>query len=277
MAAPVAKSTVEDHAAQGDFCPLQVVLLHHEAMSDLNDLVPPHEPSEDVLAFAGRAALSMVPLVGQLAADTLAHALETRQAERQHEFNVAIARELEHVIAQLDSSPSLDSIVRSDDFIAAVTRAQRAAAETSSEQKRQRLAAAVSNGGAWAPFSAAEREQFTRLITDFDALHIWLLHYFSDPAAWLKAHDFYTQHSNIMMGGIETPLQSVFNAPRSTWVEPVRQAAADLDRNGLGSIPLTTSMSSEGIFAPRTSTKGHRFLLFLNEPDSLAAETPSEL
>lgn len=64
MAVPIAKSTVEDHSAQGDFYPLQVVLLHHEAMSDLDDLVSPHEPSEDVLAFAGRAALSMVPLVG---------------------------------------------------------------------------------------------------------------------------------------------------------------------------------------------------------------------
>ncbi|MBO0979280.1 hypothetical protein [Microbacterium sp. SD291] len=105
----------------------------------------------------------MIPVLGPLAAETLAHALESRQTQRQHEF------------------------------IAAVTRAQRASAETASQQKRQRLAAAVANGGSWAPFAATEREQFTRLVDEFDALHIWLLHYFTNPRAWLQARDLYRQ------------------------------------------------------------------------------------
>ena len=101
-------------------------------MTDLDALVPPHEPAEDTLAFAGKAALSLVPVVGPLAAETLAHALETRQAERQHEFNVAIAQALTDAISRLDEAATIEDIVGSDEFIAAVTRAQRAAAETAS-------------------------------------------------------------------------------------------------------------------------------------------------
>lgn len=246
-------------------------------MTDLDALVPPHEPAEDTLAFAGKAALSMVPVLGPLAAETLAHALESRQAQRQHEFNLAIAGALTSALKQLDESTTIEDIVGSDEFIAAVTRAQRAAAETASQQKRQRLAAAVANGGSWAPFAATEREQFTRLVDEFDSLHIWLLHYFTDPAGWLQARDLYKQHANIMMGGIDGPLGSAINVPQNVWDDPVKQAAADLDRNGLASIPLTTMMSAQGIFAPRTLSKGQRFLAFINETESIAADPPAQL
>lgn len=246
-------------------------------MTDLDALVPPHEPADDALAFAGKAALSMVPVVGSLAAETLAHALESRQAQRQHEFNVAIARALTTALDQLDETATIEDIVGSDEFIAAVTRTQRAAAETASRQKRERLAAAVANGGSWAPFAATEREQFTRLVEELDALHIWLLHYFTDPAGWLQARDLYQQHANIMMGGIDGPLGSALNVHPDVWDGPVKQAAADLDRNGLASIPLTTMMTAQGIFAPRTSSKGQRFLAFINETDSIAADAPTEL
>lgn len=246
-------------------------------MTDLDALVPPHEPAEDTLAFAGKAALSLVPVVGPLAAETLAHALETRQAERQHEFNVAIAQALTDAISRLDDAATIEDIVGSDEFIAAVTRAQRAAAETASHHKRQRLAAAIANGGSWAPFSASEREQFTRLVDEFDELHVWLLHYFTDPTGWLQSRDLYAQHANLMMGGIDGPLGTALGVPQNVWRGPVGQAASDLDRTGLASIPLTTMMTPQGVFAPRTSEKGRRFLAFINEPDSLSANPPASL
>lgn len=246
-------------------------------MVDLDAVVPPHEPSQDALAFTGKAALSLIPVVGPLAAEALAHVLEARQGERQHEFNVAMARALGDVITQLDEAALVEDIVRSDEFIVAVTRAQRAAAETASQSKRQRLAAAVANGGSWAPFSASERDQFTRLVEDLDELHIWLLHYFNDPAGWLQSRGLYEQHANLMMGGIDRPLSTALGVPQNVWREPVNQAVADLDRAGLGSIPLNSMMTPEGVFAQRTSEKGRRFLAFINEPDSLSAEPPTSL
>lgn len=68
------------------------------------------------------------------------------------------------------------------------SRAQRAAAETASRARRAWLAAAVANGGSWAPFTATEREQFTRLVDKLSPLRIWMLHYVTNPEAWLQAH-----------------------------------------------------------------------------------------
>lgn len=252
-------------------------MLHDEAMTDLEALVPPHEPAEDTFAYAGKAALSAIPVVGPLAAETLAFALESRQAQRQHDFNMAIAQALTGALAQLDETATLEDIVGSDEFIAAVTRAQRAAAETASEQKRHRLAAAVANGGSWAPFSASEREQFTRLVDEFDGLHVWMLHYFTNPAEWLKARGLYAQHENLLMGGISGPLESALGVSSDIAHGPVTQAAADLERNGLASIPLTTTMSADGVFSARTNAKGRRFLAFLNEPESITVDAPAHL
>jgi hypothetical protein len=56
---------------------------------------------------------------------------------------VAIAHALTNALDLLESTDAIEDIVCSDEFVAAVTRAQRAAAETSNQQKRQRLAAVV--------------------------------------------------------------------------------------------------------------------------------------
>lgn len=235
---------------------------------------PPHEPGKDHALFTVKAAVSLVPIAGPLVSETLAHVVNTRQAKRAHEFDVAVATALTTLFEQSENQINVEEVVDSDAFVAAVTRAQRAASETASAEKRRRLAAAVSNAGDWAPFSVAEREQFIRLVEEFGALHIWLLHYFVDPAAWLRAHDLYEQHSNIYMGSITNPLQSALGASKSEWFESVSQACADLDREGLASVPLTTMMSASGIFEPRTAQKGSRFLAFIAEPNSAEAEPP---
>ena len=80
-----------------------------------------------------------------------------------------------------------------------------------------------------------------------------------------------------MMGGIDGPLVTTLGVPHSVWRSPVGQVTADLEQVGFASIPLTTTMTSQGVFAPRTSEKGRRFLAFINEPDSLAADSPASL
>lgn len=246
-----------------------------DPMSDLVSAVPPHEPSEDTLAFAGKAALSAVPIIGPMAAEVLSHALDFRQARRQHDFNLQIADALTRAVERLDPSLTVEHVVGSDEFVAAVTRAQRVASETASETKRKRLAAAAVNGGDWTPFSASEREQFTRLVEEFHDLHVFLLHYFVDPKAWLDSHGLQDQYERLYMAGAGTPLSAVLGGPEEQWRAPVDQAVSDLARNGLADIPLRTIMSADGVIAARTSEKGRSFLAFLNEPASASAEAPS--
>lgn len=243
-------------------------------MTDLEAAVPPYEPADDALALTGRLALSAIPVVGSFAAETLAHALDTRQAHRQHRFNLTIAAELSAVVERLNGSLTLEDLVGSDEFIAAVTGAQRLAAETASESKRRRLAAAAVQNGSWSGLTSIERERFTRLIGDFSDLHVWLLSYFTDPKAWLDAHGLSSAYVNIYMGGIDGPLAAALGASDSTWRGPVAQAVNELEQAGLAHIPLGTMMSGDGTIQPRTNEVGRRFLTFLNEPKSVESEPP---
>jgi hypothetical protein len=243
-------------------------------MSDLVSAVPPHEPSEDALAFAGKAALSAFPIFGPMAAEALGHALDTRQSQRQHDFNLQIAYALTGALERLDASLTIEDIVANDEFVAAVTRAQRVASETASAKKRERLATAAVNGGGWAPFSASEREQFTRLVEEFHDLHVFLLHFYTDPKGWLDAHDMQDAYTGIYMASASAPLSAVLGASEQEWSAPVTQAASDLSRNGLADIPLRTIMSADGVIAARTSEKGRRLLAFLNEPSSASVDAP---
>ncbi|MBO3664787.1 hypothetical protein [Microbacterium stercoris] len=242
-------------------------------MTDISAAVPSQEPAEDALAFASKLALAAVPVVGGMAAEALAHALDTRQAQRQHDFNRLLARELDAVVGRLDATLTLKDVVDSDEFLAAVTRAQRTAAETASEAKRRRLAAAVANAGSWARFSATERAHFARLVEEYDDLHIWLLHYFVDPRAWLEAHDMLEQHANNDTSTITAPLTTALGTVHMS--EPAR-AVADIERAGLTTgIPLTTIMEAQGTISPRTNAKGRRFLAYLTEAPSRDAEPPA--
>ena len=72
-----------------------------------------------------------------------------------------------------------------------------------------------------------------------------------------------------------TALNSALQPPQSVWGEPAQEAAVDLDRNGLASVPLITMMGADGILAPRTSAKGIRCLAFVNESDHVAANAPT--
>ncbi|GLJ79604.1 hypothetical protein [Microbacterium imperiale] len=131
--------------------------------------------------------------------------------------------------------------------------------------------------GSWAPFTPSERNQFIRLVRDFDDLHVFLLQYFVSPTAWLSAHGLQEEISSIYMASVQTPLAAVFQRPQAEWSEPVEQAANDLRAAGLADIPLTTMMSADGVLASRTNEKGLRFLAFIVESPAAEAEPPEDL
>lgn len=252
-------------------------LCHTRLVPNLESAVPPHEPSEDALAFAGKTALNAIPIVGPMAAEALAHALDSRQAARRHEFDLLLARSLQDVLDQLDGALTIETVVNSDEFVAAVARAQRAAAETAGESKRRRLARAAVNDGSWAPFTRSERHQFVRLVRDFDDLHVFLLQYFTDPTAWLSTHGHQEVMAGIFMAGVQTPFAAIFELPQAEWSGPVEQAVKDLKAAGLADIPLTTMMSTDGILASRTNEKGRRFLSFIAASNLAEAKPPQQL
>lgn len=244
-------------------------------MSDLSSQVPPFEPAEGALTAVGKGALGIVPGVGPIAAEALAYAMETRQAARQHDFDTLMAHALDDAIARLDNSVTLEDIVDSDEFVAAVTAARRAAAETASEGKRRRLAKAVTNAGVWASFSDSERSQFARLVISFEDLHVWLLHYLDDGIGWAAAHGIGLDGQ--YAASDENPLTTILGVPLSEWWPPFAQAVADLERERLVAIQRELANAHDRELYARTTPKGRKFLHYLSEPASTEANPPSVL
>lgn len=256
-------------------------------MTDLVSAVPPHEPAEDTLVTVAKAGLSLIPAVGGLFAETLAHGMQLRQGARQHEFNERVARRLDDLLASAAHRVTLDDVLNSDEFLAGITRASRIAAETASHSKRERLAAAAANSGEWSAFVKRERTEFARLVEDFDDLHVWLLHYLSDPAEWLeknghlpsgvRAEDVigFPKPTPHLTSGDENPLTTVFGVPFKTYYPVLMQVVGDLERAALTSNELRDQLrrlwpALHGV----TNDKGRRFLEYLGESSSRDAAAP---
>ncbi|MBN8206997.1 hypothetical protein JF550_13670 [Microbacterium esteraromaticum] len=244
-------------------------------MTDLTNLIPSHEPSEDTLATVGGMALDAIPLVGPLAGRALDHALAMRERERRREFDLAIVGEVQRLAEQAETALTVADVVSSDEFLATLARTRREAAETASTTKRQRLArAAVSSLDPGAP-SRAEREGYLRLIIELDDLHIWLLSYFVHPRKWLETHDLAHTYANVSAGSPALPLEAALGHFGHTSSAPVENALADIQRRGLVDVPLRTFMSQSGMLQPRITSRGRALLHFLNQGNAADAVPPA--
>jgi hypothetical protein len=243
-------------------------------MGSITDAVPPADPGDAILASMVKGALGMVPVVGPLAGEGVGAWLAQRQARQTHDFLSLLASELEKVIAEVDAAGE-EVHLDPDEFTAVATRAMREAAETASGPKRARLARAVANGGSWAQFTTSEREQFTRCVSTFGDLHVFLLHYFADPRAWFLAHGIPVLGSSVGMSSVLAPLEAALAAPRSEWEPAVTQAMMDLEREQFAQVRLDMNMTPDGTLQPRTLPKGLRFLEYVREDQSASVNAPS--
>jgi len=239
-------------------------------MSEFECAVPGNEPAEDIAVAVTKIGLSAVPLVGQAFAETLALAAQRRQLERQHEFNQLIARAIDSVMLRLEAPVDPGILVDSDEFLSAVSFAQRVAAESSSSAKRDRLAAVVANSGECSGIDVAEREEFRRLAAQHDDLHAWLLNYLSDPAEWLRLHGYARRDER----DESQPFQMIFSG--YNWTPPVMQALQDLGTSDLVVTRLHQLPTWTDAFAVITD-KGNRLLEFMNATEQVRSTPPGAM
>ncbi|MGM7671910.1 hypothetical protein [Microbacterium sp. A93] len=243
-------------------------------MTDLADLIPPHDPAEDTLATVGGMALDAIPLLGPLAGRVLDHALATRERERRHEFDTAIVDEVQRLAERTNAALTVADVVNSDEFLATLARTRREAAETASATKRQRLArAAASTLDPGAP-ERAERQHYLRLIIELEDIHIWLLAYFHDPRAWLDAHDLSHAYGNNFGGSGTGPLEAALEHFGMTLTQPIEGALEELERRALASPQLRSFMTQGGMVQTRTTPGANAFLQYLGEGDPADAAPP---
>lgn len=245
-------------------------------MTNFVEQVPAHDPdADDDIALAATALDAFIPVAGPVLAGLLERNQRKRSALAQHEFNLSVARELDKRNASGDGPElTVADLIDSDEFNATFERLAREARESSSRDKRRRLAAATAKSGEWSQFSASLRTQFARLVVSLDDLSVFLLHYFMSPAAWLEAHGLQASYPPQRGGSPEDPLVTVFGAAPTEWGAPVKQAIADMNLAGLTDVDLELGREGDDYLQRGTTPKGELFLQYISEPYSKDAPIP---
>lgn len=236
----------------------------------LENRVPGHSPLKDTLINAGLAGVSAVPMAGGVVAQFTSGLLAERQAARQHEFNVAVARVVEDVLTRVDGLTSA-AVLESDEFMAAYERVSRAAAETASAEKRARLASAIRHAGPWSTIDESKRTQFLTLVARYDELHFAMLSFFRDPQAWIKANTPDWHGPDEWGASSIGALLEKYVFPSVTgWQQLVTPVLDELQNAGLlDNAPLNTMMNPSGPLQQRTKPLGAELLQFVEIESTL--------
>ncbi|MGY4856859.1 hypothetical protein [Cryobacterium sp. AP23] len=227
--------------------------------------VPESNPDKDALIDYGLTAVNaFVPIVGSGIADLARGIIARKSEERQHAFDTLVALEVTRLAEQV-AGITPQSMVESDEFMAAYAKASRVAAETESADKRQRLAAALTRMGPWSSIDPTRRQGLLDLVATYDDLQIFLLGYFRDPTAWLTANAPDWRPGKYMMAGIDTILGDYVFTNGTDWRPSVTTALARFPLDGVADVPLQASMTDAGTVQKRTTSFGDQLLDFIGK------------
>jgi len=232
--------------------------------------LPEYHPDRDAGIDYGLTAVNaFIPIVGSGLADLARGIIARKAEERQHEFDTLIAVEVTR-LAGLVEGITPQSMVESDEFMAAYAKVARVAAETESTKKRQRLAVTLTQMGPWSTVDPTRRRDLMDLTAVYDDLHVFLLGYFRDPAAWLRANAPAWRPGKYMMAGIDTVLADYVFTDGTEWRPSVTAAVSRFSMDGVADVPMNVSMSDAGNVQKRTTAFGDQFLSFIEG----SADTP---
>lgn len=234
--------------------------------NDLVSSVPTSNPDKDALTDYGLTAVSaLIPVVGGAIADATRGIIARRAEERRHEFDVMLAEAVTDLTGRVeDITPQ--SMVDSDEFMAAIAKVSRVAAETESVEKRKRLATALTHMGPWSAIDPTRRQHLLDLVARYDDLDIFLLRYFRDPVAWLVENAETWQPGRYMMAGIQTILGDFVFPGQDGWQPSVSASISRFQADGVADVPLKTMMSDSGTVEKRTTMFGEQLLDFISDP-----------
>lgn len=207
-----------------------------------------------------KAAVSAVPVAGGPASELLGlifgPPLEKRRGEWLNELADAI-REIQGRVAELTP----EKLSQNEAFVTTALHASQIAIRTHQRDKRDALRNAVVSAALPDAPDETLQQIFLNYVESLTGWHLRILAFFADPRAWGRRHNIV--YPNWTMGSpavvLETSMRQL--AGQRAFYD---QIFADLDQRGLvtGGV-LHTSMTSQGMFASRTTNLGDRFLRFI--------------
>lgn len=226
-----------------------------------DDLTPPKPTvGDDAHRLAKVAAGMVLPAGGELLEAVIGPPL----AKRMDAWRDLMAERVQELLDR--EQVTIESLQEDPQFIDAVMYASRAAAYTSSEEKRQALANAIYNAGAGQGPEHDERLVFIRLIDELTEWHFRILAFFNDPPSWFREHDK-VPYSPGMSSSLSAALEKAY--PELVGKRALYdQLGIELNaRSLLESSGFHSMMSGTGWQSSRTTTRGKDLLAFITCPE----------
>lgn len=224
--------------------------------------LPDNSVAQRQLATA-KAVMTLVPYFGGSAAEAFAAILQPKIQKRRDEWFQAIADDLDKLIARVDQI-ELQKLREDDRFVTALLNASQSVLRDHSVEKREALKNAVLNVAAGIKLEDDLQQLFLNWIDGLTPIHLRVLAFFQNPRSYGECKEI--QYPNWSMGVPAVVIEHTFKELLGRR-EIYDQVIADLQQRGLLSkFDAHTTMTTEGMFASRTTEIGNTFLDFIASP-----------
>jgi len=214
----------------------------------------------DIGHAVAKGILSEIPLAGGLASEIFNLVIAPPLTKRRDKWMETIAEGLKDLESKIEGF-KVENLANNDSFITTVMHATQSALRNHQEEKLNALRNAVLNAAT--PNAPEEDLQlmFLSFVDTLTSWHIRILKFFDDPTRWGKEQNI--KYRDLEFGAPAHILEDAFpelKGRRDFYDLLVR----DLYSMGLMSIEtLHTTMTKQGIFAPRTTDIGKKFIGFI--------------
>lgn len=209
------------------------------------------------------ATISSLPVVGSFASEIFNMVISSPLEKRKEMWMLRIVEGLESLQEKVDGF-KIESLSQNELFISIVNRTSQLAISNHQEEKVVALKNAVMNTALNIKIDENEQMMFLNLIDSITPWHIRLIDYFYDPRERFKENNI--KPTEYMMGSPITPLVE-FYPELARRDDLINLLVKELYNDGILNIKdLNVSMTSNGMYEPRLTEYGKRFLSFIKAP-----------
>lgn len=218
----------------------------------------------DIAHTGAKIALSLIPFAGGAASEIFALIVSPPLEKRRDAWIQSIGDGLEKLKEKVESL-NPESLSQNEAFVTTLLHASRAAISNHQAEKLVALRNAVLNAALPDAIEDTEQMLFIRWIDELTGWHLRILALFENPKEWMQANNI-AMPQNQLSSSLAQLLVHVFpdlRERRSLY----DQLWQDLNARGLLNTPtLQGMMTGDGVFSPRATDLGKRFLRFISSP-----------
>ncbi len=232
-----------------------------------NELIDPIiEPAGEKAHRTARIMIGAVPILGGAGVEIFNSIIDTPMNQRKVQWMTQVGNALNDLIDK--GVLTEQGLQHNQSFITTVAQASVLAMRSHQQEKLDALRNVVLNVAVGRDPEEDLRQLFLNFIDACTATHIRLLSLMRGPEEWGKKHGVEFP-SNWRMGGITQTIEHAF--PDLRGKQSIYKVIwGDLYQRGLISTDsLGTTMSRDGMLAPRTTELGSQLIDFFSEPTPL--------